>query len=189
MTLKNTLLSTAATFALALAANAQTDSMSTDTGTDTDMAVESEMPETGSMTGTEAEMEDGTDLATDDMIDTDTQMATDEMNDGELSNSISLAGTTVDEIIGMNVVSAETGETVGEIDYIVQSGDGYQGIIGIGGFLGLGEYTVAIPLEQFDVSVETDNELMLNATEDELRALPEVDESVLDGLPGDHVIM
>ncbi|WP_299372508.1 PRC-barrel domain-containing protein [uncultured Tateyamaria sp.] len=93
---------------------------------------------------------------------------------------------TVAEIIGTNVLTASD-ETVGEIDYVIKSADGYAAVIGIGGFLGLGEYTVALPLEQFDRT--GDGELRLATwSEAELEALPEIDESELESLPSDYEI-
>ncbi|WP_299619304.1 PRC-barrel domain-containing protein [uncultured Tateyamaria sp.] len=92
----------------------------------------------------------------------------------------------VSEIIGTNVLTA-TNETVGEIDYVIKSPEGYAAVIGIGGFLGLGEYTVALPLDQFDMTSE--DELRLATwTEAELEALPEIDESELESLPSDYKI-
>lgn len=95
------------------------------------------------------------------------------------------AGMTVADIVGLDVTSAD-GEDVGEIDYLISSDNGYEAIIGIGGFLGLGEYTVALPLENFAM---VDGELKLDeATEAELEAMPEIDESEIDALDGDYVI-
>ncbi|MBY6201840.1 hypothetical protein KUV65_10735 [Maritalea mobilis] len=95
-------------------------------------------------------------------------------------------GMTVGEVLGMSVEGAN-GDDVGEIDYIVQASGEYSAVIGIGGFLGLGEYTVELPLDAF--SVQGDGTLILDGyTEEELEAMPEVDESELDGLDNDTVI-
>jgi len=103
----------------------------------------------------------------------------------ELDQLSQFTGMTVDEIVGLDVLSAD-GEDVGEIDYVYADGDEYKAVIGIGGFLGLGEYTVALPLGNFSLM---DDELILDeATEAELDAMPEIDESELNELEGDYVI-
>lgn len=94
----------------------------------------------------------------------------------------------VGDIRNMDVIGAN-GNDVGEIDYVFQSDSGeYQAVIGIGGFLGLGEHTVALPLSAFSMGPEADTLMLDGYTEDELGAMQEVDESGLTGLPDDHVI-
>ncbi|WP_299281424.1 PRC-barrel domain-containing protein [uncultured Tateyamaria sp.] len=93
---------------------------------------------------------------------------------------------TVAELVGKNVLTSGD-EIVGEIDYVIDQGDGYAAVIGIGGLLGLGEYTVAVPLSEFSMTGE--EELRLASwTEAELEALPEIDESELEELPSDYEI-
>jgi ribosomal 30S subunit maturation factor RimM len=93
---------------------------------------------------------------------------------------------TVGDILGMQVIGAN-GNDVGEIDYVYQNANGYMAVIGIGGFLGLGEHTVALPLGDF--TMNGDGQLVLDGrTEEELEAMQEIDESELEGLPNDHVI-
>ena len=80
----------------------------------------------------------------------------------------------VADIVGMSVMG-ETGETVGEVDRLISDGEALLAVVGVGGFLGLGEHAVAIPLDRFAVS---DDELMLDAmTEEELESMPEWDTS------------
>ncbi len=68
------------------------------------------------------------------------------------------------------------GDSIGDVNDMVVNSDGtIQGVvIGVGGFLGIGEKDVAIELDRLDIT-ETDDELtfMLNATEEELKAAPE----------------
>ncbi|WP_296421285.1 PRC-barrel domain-containing protein [Pseudooctadecabacter sp.] len=117
--------------------------------------------------------------------DGETMTAEADMSSEGLDQLSQFSGMTVDQIVGLNVLSAD-GEDVGEIDYVISDGEGYQAVIGIGGFLGLGEYTVAMPLENFAM---TDGELILDeATEEELNNMPEIDESELEELDGDYVI-
>ncbi len=89
---------------------------------------------------------------------------------------------TVDDVIGLTVVD-QRNRVVGEIDYIVDSYDTVAAVIGIGGFLGLGEYTVSLPFEEFELTA--DNRLEISMTEDELKALPEIDESEIESIDGD----
>lgn len=169
-------------------------------GVETDMAEDETAP-------METEMDSDTDMATEtdadtmmeaetdtDMADTeaDTTMGTDDtaatgmspMDDGIAE----FEGMTVAGILGMNVVGAN-GNDVGEIDYIIQTGGVYEAVIGIGGFLGLGEYTVALPLSAFSIAADNEAMLVLDGyTEEELEAMPEIDESTLQGLDSDHVI-
>ncbi|APX13078.1 PRC-barrel domain-containing protein [Tateyamaria omphalii] len=93
---------------------------------------------------------------------------------------------TVADLLGMNVVSAND-EVIGEIDYVVNSLDGQAAVIGIGGFLGLGEYTVAIDVSEFEMT--EDEQLKLSQyTETELEALPEFDETGVESLPDETQI-
>ncbi|MGR3761298.1 PRC-barrel domain-containing protein [Roseobacteraceae bacterium NS-SX3] len=98
----------------------------------------------------------------------------------------SIAAMMVGDLIGKNVLSA-TGDDVGEIDYVIKQGGKVSGVIGVGGFLGMGEHTVAIPLEDFEMT--ENGQLQLTAqTEEQLKAMPEVDESSLEPLDDDIVI-
>lgn len=93
---------------------------------------------------------------------------------------------TVGQVIGMNVVGAED-ESVGEIDYVVQEGDTLAAVIGVGGFLGLGEYTVQLPMSDFEV-IDEGNLRLASLTREQLKQMPEVDESSLRPLPDDMVV-
>ncbi|MDG4650287.1 PRC-barrel domain-containing protein [Roseibacterium sp. SDUM158017] len=106
---------------------------------------------------------------------------------GQQGANAQFAGMTVGEILGMNVVAAD-GSDVGEIDYIYQGSEGYMAVIGIGGFLGLGEHTVALPLSDFSMNETGDGLVVQSRTEADLEAMQEVDESDLQGLPDDHMI-
>ncbi|MCK0168850.1 PRC-barrel domain-containing protein [Jannaschia sp. S6380] len=80
----------------------------------------------------------------------------------------------VSDLVGMNVLS-ETGDDVGEIDSLVMANGGLLAVVGVGGFLGLGEHEVAIPLDRFAM---TDGALIVDAsTEAELEGMPEWDQS------------
>jgi ribosomal 30S subunit maturation factor RimM len=103
---------------------------------------------------------------------------------GEMS---AFAGMTIGEILGMDVIGAD-GEDVGEIDYVFEDQGGYMAVIGVGGFLGLGEHTVAVPLGDFSMDGTGDALVLDEHTEADLEAMPEIDETGLDGLANDHEI-
>ena len=90
---------------------------------------------------------------------------------------------TVGDMIGM-IVYDPAGDRIGEIDYVVPYQGGHAGVIGIGGFLGLGEYTVAIPVGDFDLG-ENGASLTLDTTREALEQTPEFDESGAESLPDD----
>ncbi|MCA0043302.1 PRC-barrel domain-containing protein [Celeribacter litoreus] len=80
---------------------------------------------------------------------------------------------TVSEIVGTRVMS-QTGEDIGEIDALVEVDGEAKAIVGVGGFLGIGEHDVLIEMDQFAMVGE--NSVMLDgATESEIESMPEVD--------------
>ena len=89
----------------------------------------------------------------------------------------------VGDLLGMNVLTAND-EIVGEIDYVVEGLSGKAAVIGIGGFLGLGEYTVAIDIDEFTMTQDETLKLP-EYTEAELEALPQFDETGVESLPDD----
>ncbi|WP_299794281.1 PRC-barrel domain-containing protein [uncultured Marivita sp.] len=169
MTSKTFLTTTALSLLLTTSAFAQSDSTATETETENAPIIEG--------AGEDTTMAPD---ATEDTMATD-DMATDTM-DMEAPQSIS--DMTVGEFLGLDVVSSGTGEDVGEIDYVIQGASEPEAVIGIGGFLGLGEYTVALPLSDFSYDAE-DRTLMVNRTREELEAMPEFDESGVEGLEDD----
>lgn len=123
---------------------------------------------------------DSTGMATDStgMTDTGTGYA-----DAAAEAPQSLEEMTVGQVVGRSVVDPE-GNTIGEIDYVVEQPEGVAGVIGIGGFLGLGEYTVAIQMDEFEYAPE-EATFMLNTDKETLKERPEFDESNVEGLPDD----
>jgi sporulation protein YlmC with PRC-barrel domain len=72
------------------------------------------------------------------------------------------------------VVYNEKGARLGEVERIVQAQDGKQQlIVGVGGFLGLGERRVAIP--SGDVAMRGDRLILEDLTEEQLKRMPPVD--------------
>ena len=147
----------------------------TDVATDDDATVDSEMT-------AEIEGENDTDLTEDVASDTEADMETDvTRTDTGMSNAFS--GMVVGDLVGLTVVEAD-GDKIGDIDYVIKTDTGYAAVVGVGGFLGLGEHTVAVPLEE--ISMAAENDLKLSSwTKAELEAQPEVDESAIEGLEDD----
>ncbi|SFD67961.1 PRC-barrel domain-containing protein [Roseivivax sediminis] len=92
----------------------------------------------------------------------------------------------VGDVTGMNVFDSE-GSRIGEVDYVIDQGDGAQAVIGIGGFLGLGEYTVAIPVSDFELSQDPMG-FNLDTDRETLEQQPEFDESEVEPLPDDMMM-
>jgi sporulation protein YlmC with PRC-barrel domain len=85
---------------------------------------------------------------------------------------------TVSRIKNMTVYDAR-GTKVGDVERIVQAQNGKEElIVGVGGFLGLGERHVAIPTE--NVAVRGDRLLLEGLTEDQLNRMPPVDRNSRD---------
>ena len=93
----------------------------------------------------------------------------------------SISEMTVGDLVGQNVYGPDGG-TVGDIDYVVGQDGGALAVVGIGGFLGLGEYTVALPLSDFGYDA-SQQMVTLNTTKDELKQQAEFDESDVESLP------
>jgi hypothetical protein len=83
---------------------------------------------------------------------------------------------TAGEFLGRNVITEE-GEDVGEIDFIGVRGDTLVAIVGVGGFLGMGENDVAIPVNQ--MVLEDDVIVLPRISEDRLEDMPEYDDRMV----------
>lgn len=190
MSMKTLMMTTAATLAMSGAAYAETDvSADLDAGVSGETMVEAADSSADMETtfDTEATVSAEADAdAEGEAVDGDTLIAeVDGSSNVNAEAGVAFEGMAVADIVGLDVWSAD-GEAVGEIDYVIMVDNQYEAVIGIGGFLGLGEYTVALPLENFAMM---DGALKLDAaTEAELEAMPEIDESELEALDGSHVI-
>ena len=80
----------------------------------------------------------------------------------------------VQELVGTDVIN-DTGEEVGEIASFGLAGDQLVAIVGVGGFLGMGEQRVAIPLDQ--MTFDGERLLLSGVTRDQLEQMPEYDEA------------
>ncbi|WP_280139394.1 DUF4142 domain-containing protein [Microvirga massiliensis] len=80
---------------------------------------------------------------------------------------------TASRVSGMNLYNTQ-GNALGDVERVVQGSDGRQYIVvGAGGFLGIGEKHVAIPVDR--VAVRGDRLITQGLTEDQIRALPSFD--------------
>lgn len=137
----------------------------TTTGTATDMAADS-TAETGTGMGNATDTTAGTDMA-DDMADTDI--------DTDLATDLDADGTDLTDPDGTGFAAVEGRQEVdmasGEISHVV---------LDVGGFLGIGTHTVAVPMEELQVFRDEGNNLRvyLPWTEAQLEALPEYDEDI-----------
>jgi sporulation protein YlmC with PRC-barrel domain len=79
------------------------------------------------------------------------------------------------KLIGTRV-NNEAGERIGEVNEIVLSKDGEVAavVIGVGGFLGMGEHEVAVKFESLRLTQDANNNtvIAMSATKDSLRAVP-----------------
>ena len=81
----------------------------------------------------------------------------------------------IDEVLGSRVVNAN-GEEVAEIeDLVVDQNQTHYAILSVGGFLGIGDKKVAIPLDQMQLG-EDESYLMSTETEEQLEEMPEYEE-------------
>jgi hypothetical protein len=95
----------------------------------------------------------------------------------------SLAEMTVGDLNGTNVVDGN-GDSIGRITNVVQGPSEGEAVIGIGGFLGIGRYDVALPLS--DLSYNGDERAVsVSLTREQLEAMPEYDSSEAEPLPAE----
>lgn len=80
------------------------------------------------------------------------------------------------KLIGTRV-NNEAGERIGDINEIVLTKDGKVAavVIGVGGFLGLGEHEVAVKFDSLRMTQDADNKTVaaISATKDSLKAAPQ----------------
>ena len=113
-------------------------------------------------------------VAETDMMDTDAEVETGLVAGGAGGLYAAFAESRVSDLVGMNVLSTN-GNDVGEIDRLIRTAGGeLAAVVGVGGFLGLGEHDVAIPLDRF--AMANDGLMLEGLTEEELQTMPEWDE-------------
>ena len=74
-------------------------------------------------------------------------------------------------------VENSTGENLGDINDVIvsENGEVVGAVIGVGGFLGIGEKNIAVPFEKISTAMKGEDEsvVVLNATKEELQAAPD----------------
>ena len=81
------------------------------------------------------------------------------------------------DLVGRSVAT-EGGEDVGEINFVGRRGDTLVAIIGVGGFLGMGENDVAVALEK--LIIQDNNVVLPGFTEERLESMPEYNEAEVE---------
>ena len=110
---------------------------------------------------------------------------TDQAGHGDQKQAAAIPARQPDMVFGSNILNESVygpdGANIGEVEDILVKSDGkIEGlVVGVGGFLGLGEKNVALRMDQFKVMPEADGRARINvsATEDELRNAPEFNRS------------
>jgi len=130
--------------------------------------------------GMDNQVTDGTEVSpVDERIADDSRVAADAA-DNELTT------VTVNDLVGRNVMSAD-GEDIGAIDYVVDHQGEHAGVVGVGGFLGMGEHNVAIPMSAFNITHDGEIELK-NVTVSEIEAMPAIDADMIVPLDDAKVV-
>lgn len=107
-------------------------------------------------------------------------MANDSMTDAAPQT---LEEMTVGDLTGTDVMDAN-GDSIGSIRDVVQGAGEAEAVVGIGGFLGIGRYDVALPLSDLNYNA-ADQVISVTLTREELEAMPEYDGADIEPLPAD----
>lgn len=101
-----------------------------------------------------------------------------------------LMAMTAGDLIGKTVVNQQ-GEEVGEIEEIVTGGSeqSVQAIVAVGGFLGIGDKSVAMSLDELEPGQDEESVLLTSgATVEELKQRPAYDEASYEPYPPDKAL-
>ena len=97
-------------------------------------------------------------------------------NPSATAASSSASGWNVSKIIGANIKNS-AGETIGSVNEILMddSGKAQSAVVGVGGFLGIGEHTVAIAFSDLKMMRDANGAITVSApvTKETLRSMPE----------------
>lgn len=179
------LAATALTTSMTMAALAQDTDTSTELDTNAGTEVEAPME---SDAGVDTELDAGTD--TEMSTEADDMVADDMTGDTgmDAGSAVSLSAGYMqsdDDFLGSRIMgatvynsAAEDAETIGDINDIIFNADGRMiaAIIGIGGFLGIGEKAVAVGFEELDWTTHANGDprlVLTGATFESLEAAPE----------------
>lgn len=80
----------------------------------------------------------------------------------------------VDKLVGKDVVDSK-GDSIGSVEnMLISDPDNVQyAIISVGGFLGIGDKLVAVPVTNLQMNTDQDNVMLKNITEEDLKNAPE----------------
>lgn len=129
----------------------------------------------------DADAELTTDLAQDDAVTTPTT-STDLSGNAE---AVANAGTRVGALIGIEVASS-AGETIGEIDDVVDINGETMAIVGVGGFMGLGEHDVALPVTE--LMYEGNTVTAMGYTREQLKSMAEFNAEAASSLSAEETV-
>lgn len=110
----------------------------------------------------------------------DTTASTSPMTNSVIVPSESFSGATVisaNDFIGKRVYS-KTGDDIGEVNDLIMTGNGsiQAVVLGVGGFLGIGEKDVAVSMASIDMAKEGDAvRLVVDRTKEQFNAAPAYD--------------
>lgn len=119
---------------------------------------------------------------------TDDQSMTDPMDDRSMAgnqsagSAESLASMSDDEIVGKPILSRD-GEEIGDVDEIVvdaTTGDKFA-VVDVGGFLGIGEKSIVVPLDE--LSLSNDDRIQSDLTRETLQTETEYDPANFESSP------
>lgn len=120
------------------------------------------------------------------------QMNTQTPNENNINGYLKRSANEVlaSSLIGKSIYNGvgENAEAVGDVNDIVMSQDGRAEavVIGVGGFLGVGEKWVAVSFDRLAMSkVEGETWLTINSTKEELEQAPPFDKSMIEGESAD----
>ena len=100
----------------------------------------------------------------------DPSMAADEPAEGQPTEG-QQGFVSIEEVLGSSVVN-ENGDEVGTIEDVVVKDEAHYAVLSVGGFLGLAEKDVAIPLDELKLGGD-ETYLMSTETEEQLEELPD----------------
>lgn len=183
--LKTTLTAAVAAGALIFAVPAMAMSHAQEDSRDTGTGTENRPTDSAAPTGTAQETE--TAVETDESPAGETSSTASERMSSEAPADHPFAHFTPEEIIGESVEN-EAGETLGDVDRVVMQNGEMYAVVGVGGFLGIGEKKVLVPLDRLEISADGATILLAGATGDSLKAMPEVDRESAQDLPGELTI-
>jgi len=93
---------------------------------------------------------------------------------GSERNGIAFQGMAAEDIIGSDVVNPAGDKIASVDDLLVDGGNQVKAaVLSVGGVLGIGDRKIAVPVERFQASQGDDGDLVLNATEEELKNMAE----------------